>query len=80
MERHLRRRFRIDGQRRQLQLSVNYQSTDSSSAVVDANGGHVEADGGSFSYTIDANGVVHYKMVESDGKVTEWTADGSITQ
>ena len=60
--------------------SVNYQGTDGGSAVGDASGGHIEADGGSFSYTIDANGVVHYKMVEPDGKVTEWTSDGSITQ
>ena len=52
--------------------NFNYQGTDGSSA-----GG---SDGGSLTYTIDENGVVHYKMVEPDGKVTEWTSDGSITQ
>lgn len=60
--------------------NFNYQGTDGSSAVGSATGGHVEGDGGSLTYTIDANGVVHYKMVEPDGKVTEWTSDGSITQ
>ncbi|MCZ0859614.1 hypothetical protein O0S10_00045 [Methanocorpusculum sp. MG] len=60
--------------------NFNYQGTDGSSMVGSATGGHVEGDGGSLTYTIDENGVVHYKMVEPDGKVTEWTSDGSITQ
>ncbi|MCZ9312816.1 MAG: hypothetical protein O0X93_08245 [Methanocorpusculum sp.] len=61
--------------------TVPVSSADGGSASMDkATGGHVEGDGGSLTYTIDENGVVHYKMVEPDGKVTEWTSDGSITQ
>lgn len=61
--------------------AVPVSSADGGSASMDkATSGHIEGDGGSLPCTIDENGVVHYKMVEPDGKVTGWTSDGSLTQ
>ncbi len=60
--------------------NYNYQGSDGSSVVGNNNEGNIDGgDGSSLTYTVDEKGVVHYKMVEPDGKVTTWTSDGSIT-